>query len=416
MIITWFATHPTLALWIIGPFALVAGWFVNWTIIQGAYHRRSIGAWNPPPKGMPCHSWLDWLPIVGWWRLRRESPAHGKNFWLRPFLIELVFPMAMLWLFIAQSTGQLLLNAKLAAPIQDALISQYVGYFILIVLMTAATFIDFDEQLIPDTITIPGTLIGLIGAALMPAWLPFVFVAGGLSEMHSNSNSVWPTWLDGGWGLAIALSIASGWCFGLLDRVWITRRGWSKAPKYFLAVIFRTRWWMIVGAIWLATIIGICLFWIQTSPRWQFLLSSLFGLAFSGGMTWAVRIAARLALGVEALGFGDVTLMAMIGTYIGWQPSLIVFFVAPLVAVVFFLGRYLVIGDGAGPYGPYLCIATLLVILYWQSLADSWALAILTLPPQFTLLIISVAIMLMGVALWLWHRFVGTVSGLGRRY
>lgn len=364
---------------------------------------------------MPGRSWLDWLPVVGWWRMRRESSAHGQRFWLRPFLIEIGLPVALLWLYSSQTTGLLLPTAKLAIGIQPELISQFLGYFILIGLMTAATFIDFDEQLIPDTITVPGTLAGLVGAALMPAWLPLVFVAGGLSEMHAYSNGIWPIWFDGVWGLAIALLIASGWCFGLMDRVWITRRGWSKAPRYFFAVMFRTRWWMIVAAIWLVTVIGICWFWQLSSPRWQFLLSSLFGLAFSGGMTWAVRIAARLALRVEALGFGDVTLMAMIGTFIGWQPSLIVFFVAPLVAVVFFVGRLLITGDGAGPYGPYLCIATVLVILYWQSLADSWALAVLTLPPEFTLMIMCVAIILMGVALWLWYLFVGTVSGLGRR-
>ncbi len=52
-------------------------------------------------------------------------------------------------------------------------------------------------------------------------------------------------------------------------------------------------------------------------------------LAF-GGVIWAVRVLGRWTLRMEAMGFGDVTLMAMIGTYMGWQASLVVFFLAPL--------------------------------------------------------------------------------------
>ena len=41
----------------------------------------------------------------------------------------------------------------------------FFAHAILVVLMVAATFIDFDEQTIPDVITIPGTLIALIIAS-----------------------------------------------------------------------------------------------------------------------------------------------------------------------------------------------------------------------------------------------------------
>ena len=44
-----------------------------------------------------------------------------------------------------------------------------------------------------------------------------------------------------------------------------------------------------------------------------------------GGIVWAVRIIASQALGVEAMGFGDVTLMCMIGAFVGWQPALLIF-------------------------------------------------------------------------------------------
>jgi prepilin signal peptidase PulO-like enzyme (type II secretory pathway) len=234
-------------------------------------------------------------------------------------------------------------------------------------------------------------------------------------EMHAASYAAWPVALNGLLGLALAVAIASLWCFGLLDRMWITRRGWSRAPKYFFAVMFRTRWWMVVAVVWSGLVAAIVVAWQIQIPRWPYFLSALCGLACAGGITWAVRIAARMALRVEALGFGDVTLMAMIGTYIGWQPSLLVFFVAPLVAVVVFAARFLLTGSGAGPYGPYLCIATVVVLVNWDFFLRSYAAPILELPPWVTFLILGVAVILLGAMLWVWRLFRGTVRGLRHR-
>ncbi len=49
-----------------------------------------------------------------------------------------------------------------------------------------------------------------------------------------------------------------------------------------------------------------------------------------GGLVWSFRIVASVVMGREALGFGDVTLMAMVGAFTGWQAVWISFFLAPL--------------------------------------------------------------------------------------
>ena len=69
------------------------------------------------------------------------------------------------------------------------------------------------------------------------------------------------------------------------------------------------------------------------------------------------------------MGFGDVTLMMMIGTLIGWQAGVIVYFAAPFAGLVAGIAQ-LVVGRGRViPYGPYLCLGTLLVVIGW---AEAW--------------------------------------------
>ena len=70
------------------------------------------------------------------------------------------------------------------------------------------------------------------------------------------------------------------------------------------------------------------------------------------------------------MGFGDVTLLAMIGAFLGWQATVVVFFLAPLAGAVVGLGRLLLRGDKEIPYGPFLCLAAAVTVLAWPQLWD----------------------------------------------
>jgi leader peptidase (prepilin peptidase)/N-methyltransferase len=94
---------------------------------------------------------------------------------------------------------------------------------------------------------------------------------------------------------------------------------------------------------------------------------SLMGLLVGGGLVWAIRILGSLAFGKEAMGLGDVHLMAGVGAVLGWIDPTLAFFVAP------FLGLgWAILGMVAGslfgrhgtalPYGPHLAGATVLVM------------------------------------------------------
>jgi leader peptidase (prepilin peptidase)/N-methyltransferase len=184
-------------------------------------------------------------------------------------------------------------------------------HVVLIALMLAATATDFRDYLIPDAITIPGLVFGVTLATL----------SGDLQIEH--------VWVD-----------------------WNQEQPQLQGP-YVPA-------------------------WLAWHPHWHGLVWSLTGAAAGAGGIWLIRGLSSLALGRETMGFGDVTLAAMLGSFLGWQPIAFVVVLAPLCALGA-MGVQVVIRvlrgkprDGADaarpylPYGPFLCLATYIVLLTWK--------------------------------------------------
>ncbi|NIL97777.1 MAG: prepilin peptidase, partial [Planctomycetales bacterium] len=160
------------------------------------------------------------------------------------------------------------------------------------------------------------------------------------------------------------------WCFALLPRTWHGRYGIRRATIYFFAKILRDPFSWLVCAVWLIGSLAITLIWWSSGIRWTGLFTSLTGMAVGMGLIWTVRLVGRAVLRKEAMGFGDVTLMAMIGAFTGWQASLVIFFLAPLAGLVIGLIQFLLHRDNIIPYGPFLCLATLVTLVYWSPI---WA-------------------------------------------
>jgi hypothetical protein len=70
------------------------------------------------------------------------------------------------------------------------------------------------------------------------------------------------------------------------------------------------------------------------------------------------------------MGFGDVTLMAMIGAFLGWQACLAVFFLAPFAGLLIGLLNLIFRRDHEIPYGPFLCLAAMGVVIGWNRVWD----------------------------------------------
>ena len=101
-------------------------------------------------------------------------------------------------------------------------------------------------------------------------------------------------------------------------------------------------------------------------PGWLMVLSGvLLGYLIGGGLVWGVRVLGSLAFGKEAMGLGDVHLMAGVGACVGWIDPTVAFFVAAFLALLWEVLRRVVSRRGSGmlPYGPYLAVATVLVVV-----------------------------------------------------
>ncbi|MEE9403325.1 MAG: prepilin peptidase [Algisphaera sp.] len=115
-------------------------------------------------------------------------------------------------------------------------------------------------------------------------------------------------------------------------------------------------------------------FWAQMAgadrlPGWLLALGGvLLGMLAGIATVWFTRILGTLMFGKEAMGLGDVHLMAAVGAVIGWRDVTLAFFVAPFFGL---LGTALIAGLSSFkkgnmppiPYGPYLCLATVVVMV-----------------------------------------------------
>ncbi|MFN0195188.1 MAG: prepilin peptidase [Planctomycetaceae bacterium] len=119
--------------------------------------------------------------------------------------------------------------------------------------------------------------------------------------------------------------------------------------------------------------------WEQQHPHWHGLAWSLAGGAIGAGIIYLIRSISQFVLQQESLGFGDVTLMAMIGCFLGWQPVVLTILIAPLYALAIGGLTRIVIGKTYVPYGPYLSLSALIVLMFWKWI---WQAEILAEQPQ----------------------------------
>jgi prepilin signal peptidase PulO-like enzyme (type II secretory pathway) len=118
---------------------------------------------------------------------------------------------------------------------------------------------------------------------------------------------------------------------------------------------------------------------LHVARHWQPLLgvaTALVGWVAGGALAWATRVLGTLGLGKEALGMGDVHIMAAIGAIAGAMVAFLGFFIASILALLGVLVILFRRQSAALPYGPWLALGCFVVVLYqdkilaWFQVAD----------------------------------------------
>lgn len=249
-----------------------------------------------------CGFWLPRIrrvPVFGWLWLRGRCPLCARPLGAWMPVVEIgtaaVFA-ACAWLLLAVDAHGIAPRVPETPPLV-----RLAYHLVLIALLVAATGTDLRRYVVPDAITLPGTVFAIAASAsfgalqLAPLWTEWPAPPG----FHSLRQEVLPEW-------------------------------------------------------------------IALHPHWHGLAAALAGSIVGAGLIWLIRAVSRTLLGYEALGFGDVTLMGMIGAFVGWQPSVLIVLLAPLTGLAAAAVVRLTSHRTVLPYGPWLCLATLIVAGGWR--------------------------------------------------
>lgn len=313
----------------------VVGSFLNVCAHRFPQHEGTLDALRsviaPPSRCPRCRNlippWCN-VPILGWLLLRGRC-YHCRG-WipLRYPLVELLNGLlwaGLYWMEVPGTWRDTFAGSCVSGPYGPQpdyatwltpvmlLHARYFYHLILLEALLVASLIDLDHWIIPDASTLPAMLLGVLGA-------------------------------------------------GVIGNVWLTPV-WHQNPRLARELKFILPDWfdrfLLNGPI---------PEWIASHPHLHGLAVSLVGLLVAGAGSWAIRILGHWALGRETLGFGDVILMALMGSFLGWQATVMIFFIAPAMALVVVLSTWLFRKQRELPYGPYLSAAALIVILFWNPL------------------------------------------------
>jgi leader peptidase (prepilin peptidase)/N-methyltransferase len=194
---------------------------------------------------------------------------------------------------------------------------RYLYHMVLIESLLVASLIDWDLKIIPDGSTVPAMIVGFLTAAAV-------------GHVH-----LVPVWFQDPGDAA------------MLARLLPESFYWIRNDHYVPQ-------------------------WIAAWPHLHGLAVSVAGFLAGGGIIWGVRLLGFWILRREAMGFGDVILMAMIGSFLGWQAVVIVFFLAPLIALLVVVVGFFLRREREIPYGPYLSLAAVIVLLRFHDIWPFW--------------------------------------------
>ncbi|MBI3097785.1 MAG: prepilin peptidase [Planctomycetes bacterium] len=120
--------------------------------------------------------------------------------------------------------------------------------------------------------------------------------------------------------------------------------------------------------LWPAAIPGLRALSAPWAIHVQGFAAGLTGLAVGAGLVYGVGVVGKVIFRKEAMGFGDVKYMGMLGALLGWKLILVVFFLGCLYGSVVGIGIFLITKSHYLAFGPYLSLGALTVIWLREAL------------------------------------------------
>lgn len=309
--------------WLILLFLLgtMAGSFLNVCIYRIPFEKSII--WPPSCCGNCLRQirWYDNIPLLSYLLLLGRCRHCGARFSIRYFIVELLTGLGFVGLYCLEVVS------KPDVP-GNWLIYGY--HTILFCFLMVVSFCDMEHQEIPISVTITGTIVGLVGGALLTPMLP--------ASAHWKQTG---TTLPGINNLELRSGIYP----------WPV---WSSLPE-----------------------------WLSWDSWLTGLLTGLAGALVGMLVLRGLRFIFGMSRGKEGIGIGDADMMMMAGSFLGWQPVTLAFFIAVFPGLLFGIIHLIRRGNQPLPFGPALAIGVLITVLRWPGIG-----------PRFQLLFFDPTVML----------------------
>ncbi len=359
-------------------FGACVGSFINVVVYRLP---AGVSIISPPSRCPTCGAMLTWrenLPILGWLLLRGRCKYCDVRISPQSMIVELF--MAILFLAIVWLTYV----PVSAAPWECTWFGPWwhrndlwtlpalIALLVVLASLTAMTIIDARTFTIPIEIPAVATIVAF-AAWLVQALLPLRIPA----TQHWPIPLVNSTWHFIACGGMIGLAISF-----LLLRRGVFRPSFADYQAYVkdgepLAEYPHGRREMLIEMLFLAPCVALMAAgWLTGNllgpihlPMWMEAMgATLLGYIVAGGIVWTIRILGTFLFGREAMGMGDVHLLAAVGAVLGWRDPIFIFFMGAFVGLAWWvlsLPLKLVFKTIRRelPYGPHLAVATLIVIV-----------------------------------------------------
>jgi leader peptidase (prepilin peptidase) / N-methyltransferase len=336
-----------------------------------------------PNCGQPIQ-WYDNLPLLSWCLLRGQCRSCKVKISPRYLIIEAATALMLVGLFVWY----------FIYPMRDGIDSfasdwpTFLAHGILLCGLLVCTATDLDSWIVPLEVCWVVSIVGAAAATIhppQPELLPMVSptlgamcVAAGVglivSAILQHVGVLQPSFIDAadtvrcetnsaGDKSERIISVAATKDHGVNPRTEILREVLYLAPAVGLAIAV----WVVFSFCpgferWVDRLSSVA-HHAKAAPHWVGFQAALAGYLIGGLWIWGTRIFGTLAFGKEAMGLGDVHLLAAVGAVTGWVTPSLAFFIAPFFGLLWALNVAISRRQREIPYGPWLAAAAVVVML-----------------------------------------------------